>query len=214
MRPMPNGVMVAIALTLPLAIAISDPGVGTSVAKPATDGAGKMPPIIRKPPEVSKLGTFNVTKLGELQARITFLAQQLNQSIIATERYAHTSTDHDVHARTHIRIAGVIAGLQKQWNKMSAAEVVPGMPSPTAAKAMASAAKMLPNLPKPGTPGSLVPAAAASKSTVQSTSSLVNRIAPGAKPPASVKPKIPSGASTATPPKPTTSSWFGRLLRS
>merc|ERR1719327_1778410 len=98
----------ATALTL-FALAVDPLATGA----PHKDGAGKTPPVKQE----AKIGAFNATQLGVLQARCNYLAQQLNQSIIAAERYAHLSSDEEVKSRTHIRLAGLLSGLQKQWSK-------------------------------------------------------------------------------------------------
>ena len=128
--------------------------VGTAIAqtpptatpkKPAPqDGAGKVPKAISKPTSkaATKVGAFDAVKLSELTARVQYLTAQLNQSLIAAERYAHTSPDKEMQRRTHIRFAALITGLQTQWHKMSAMEHVTdgGVPlmSLTAAKGMAA----------------------------------------------------------------------------
>jgi hypothetical protein len=193
--------------------------VGTALAQTPTprvpvakDGAGKIPPVLRKPAtSTSKIGTFNATKLAELMARTSFLTKQLNQSIIAAERYAHTSQDMELQKRTHARFAAYIQGLQSQWHKMSTEEHVTDAGYPlaamTAAKGLSSAAKMATTLPKMGTPGSMVPHATVTKSTMKGTNSIVNKLAPSAKP-------TPKGSKPAPKPAPTAPksgfSLFGR----
>jgi hypothetical protein len=179
-------------LLVSTAVAQTTPRAKQSSAKPTVpkpqDGAGNIPKAIRIPSSkaAGKVGTFNTTKLSLLTARVQYLTKLLNQSIIAAERFAHTSKDTEVQRRTHIRIASQITRLQNQWHKMSASEHVTdaGLPlaSLTPSKGLAAAAKQHAALPKMGEAGSLVPHSTPSKANMKSTGAMVNKLAPGAKP--------------------------------
>ena len=153
---------------------------------PAKDGASKLPPAIRKPTGAAavKLGAFDAAKLDDLVLHAKALSKQLNQTIVAAERYAHTSSDKDVQTRTHIRFAKVLAELQKQWHTMSLQEHVSDYGVPlaemTPAKSMAAAAKSAKKLP---------PMGAAPSTSSKDTKSMVKKLAPKTEPPPKPAPK-------------------------